>query len=309
MITKKLADYKDSTPSIVTIGTFDGVHVGHKKIIKQLVNKAYKNNLRSIVLTFFPHPKIVLQPDLNIKLINTISEKELIFDSLGLDYLIIQKFNKEFSRLTALEFVRDILVNKLHVKHVIIGYDHHFGRNRLANINDLRDFGNFYGFEVIEIPAHDIDNITVSSTKIRKSILKGNIIKTNKYLGYNFSIKGEVIYGKGIGRTLNFPTANLKLQNDYKLVPSKGVYVISSQFESEIIYGMMNIGYNPTFNNKEESIEIHFFNFNMNIYGKNISVELLIRLRDEKKFESSDELMTQLEIDKKKSINFINEFI
>ena len=305
MIRENLKDYNSTKPSVITIGTFDGVHIGHKKIINQLTSISSKNNLISILLSFFPHPKMVLQNDKELKLINTIQEKEGLLNSLNLDYLIIKEFTKEFSRLSALEFVRDILVNKLNAKHIIIGYDHHFGRNRTANIEQLKEFGELYDFKVTEILAQDIDDIAISSTKIRKALINGEIRLANKFLGYNFFFSGDVIHGNNIGKTISFPTANIKIDAPYKLVPKNGVYIVKTIIDNQITFGMMNIGYNPTFNGKQKSIEIHFMNFNKNIYDKTLTIEMILRIRNEIKFNSVDDLKKQLEQDKLSTLNYI----
>lgn len=305
MIRENLKDYNSTKPSVITIGTFDGVHIGHKKIINQLTSISSKNNLISILLSFFPHPKMVLQNDKELKLINTIQEKEGLLNSLNLDYLIIKEFTKEFSRLSALEFVRDILVNKLNAKHIIIGYDHHFGRNRTANIEQLKEFGELYDFKVTEILAQDIDDIAISSTKIRKSLINGEITLANKFLGYNFFFSGNVVHGNNIGKTISFPTANIKIDAPYKLVPKNGVYIVKTIIDNQITFGMMNIGYNPTFNGKQKSIEIHFINFNKNIYDKTLTIEMILRIRNEIKFNSVDDLKKQLEQDKLSTLNYI----
>ena len=305
MIRENLKDYNSTKPSVLTIGTFDGVHVGHKKIINQLTTISSENNLISILLSFFPHPKMVLQNDNELKLINTIQEKEGLLNSLNLDYLIIKKFTKEFSRLSALEFVRDILVNKLNAKHIIIGYDHHFGRNRTANIEQLKEFGELYDFKVTEILAQDIDDIAISSTKIRKALINGEIRLANKFLGYNFFFSGDVIHGNNIGKTISFPTANIKIDTPYKLVPKNGVYIVKTIIDNQITFGMMNIGYNPTFNGKQKSIEIHFINFNKNIYHKNLTIEMISRIRNEIKFNTVEGLKKQLEQDKLSTLNYI----
>ena len=305
MIRENLKDYNSTKPSVITIGTFDGVHIGHKKIINQLTSISSKNNLISILLSFFPHPKMVLQNDKELKLINTIQEKEGLLNSLNLDYLIIKEFTKEFSRLSALEFVRDILVNKLNAKHIIIGYDHHFGRNRTANIEQLKEFGELYDFKVTEILAQDIDDIAISSTKIRKSLINGEIRLANKFLGYNFFFSGDVVHGNNIGKTISFPTANIKIDAPYKLVPKNGVYIVKTIIDNQITFGMMNIGYNPTFNGKQKSIEIHFMNFNKNIYDKTLTIEMILRIRNEIKFNSVDDLKKQLEQDKLSTLNYI----
>ncbi|MBT7529332.1 MAG: bifunctional riboflavin kinase/FAD synthetase [Flavobacteriaceae bacterium] len=305
MIRENLKDYNSTKQSVITIGTFDGVHIGHKKIINQLTSISSKNNLISVLLSFFPHPKMVLQNDKELKLINTIQEKEGLLNSLNLDYLIIKEFTKEFSRLSALEFVRDILVNKLNAKHIIIGYDHHFGRNRTANIEQLKEFGELYDFKVTEILAQDIDDIAISSTKIRKALINGEITLANKFLGYNFFFSGNVVHGNNIGKTISFPTANIKIDAPYKLVPKNGVYIVKTTIDNQITFGMMNIGYNPTFNGKQKSIEIHFIKFNKNIYDKTLTIEMILRIRNEIKFNTVDDLKKQLEQDKLSTLNYI----
>jgi len=306
LIRENLQDYNSTKPSVVTIGTFDGVHIGHTKIINQLTTISLKNNLKSILLSFFPHPKMVLQNDNELKLINTIQEKEGLLNSLNLDYLIIKEFTKEFSRLSALEFVRDILVNKLNAKHIIIGYDHHFGRNRTANIEQLKEFGELYDFKVTEISAQDIDDIAISSTKIRKALINGEIKLANKFLGYNFFFSGDVVHGNNIGKTISFPTANIKVDQPYKLIPKNGVYIVKTIIDNQTTFGMMNIGYNPTFDGKQKSIEIHFLNFNKNIYHKNLTIEMIMRIRNEIRFNSVDDLKKQLGQDKLSTLNYIN---
>lgn len=293
--------------SVVTIGTFDGVHIGHQKIIKRLVTIAKKEKLQAVVLTFFPHPRMVLQKDANIKLINIIDEKSQLLENLGIDHLVIKKFTQDFSRLGALEFVRDVLVNKLHVKHIIIGYDHRFGRNRNANVDNLREYGEVYGFKVTEISAQEINEVAVSSTKIRKALKQGDIETANAYLGYGFMLTGKVVKGKNLGEKIGFPTANIHIEEPYKLIPKTGSYVVKAKIDEVTVYGMMNIGNNPTVSGEKQSIEVHFFNFKKNIYNQEIKVELLKRLRDEQKFNSIDDLKTQLNKDKITSLNFLEQ--
>jgi riboflavin kinase/FMN adenylyltransferase len=304
---KKASDYKLLSNSIVTIGTFDGVHVGHKKIIKRLVKIAYKDNLQAIVLTFFPHPRMVVQNDTNIKMLNTIDEKTKLLEAEGIDHLVVKKFTKEFSRLSAQDYVRDILVEKLHVKHIIIGYDHHFGRNRTANINDLKAFGEIYDFKVTEISAHEIDEVAVSSTKIRSALSNGDLKTANAFLGYNFMLTGIVVKGKGLGKKLDYPTANIHIEEPYKLIPKNGVYVVKAVIEDETTFGMMNIGVNPTVDGKKQTIEVHFFDFSMDIYGVQVEIEILERLRDEQKFESLEALKDQLSKDLINSKQYLKE--
>ncbi|MBT8271142.1 MAG: bifunctional riboflavin kinase/FAD synthetase [Flavobacteriaceae bacterium] len=284
--------------TVVTIGTFDGVHIGHKKIIERLVKKALENDLQSVVLTFFPHPRMVLQKESNIKLLNTLEEKSEILDALKVDHLVVKAFTPEFSRLSALEFVRDLLVNSLKTKYLIIGYDHRFGRNRAANIDDLKEFGETYGFEVMEISAQEINDVAVSSTKIRNALRDGDVDMANAYLGYTYMLNGTVVHGRGLGKELSFPTANLQVSESYKLIPKNGVYVVSSEINGTTYFGMMNIGTNPTVNSgTEQRMEVHFFDLNRDLYGIKLEIKLLKRVRDEQKFESIEALRQQLEQD------------
>ena len=293
--------------SVVTIGTFDGVHLGHRKIIKRLVEAAQDSILESAVLTFFPHPRMVLQKEVGIELINTIEERKQILLNTGIDHLIVHPFTKEFSRLSAKEYIEEVLVKKLHAKKVIIGYDHRFGRNRNANIEDLRKYGEEYGFEVEEISKQDVDEVAVSSTKIRKALQEGNIEKANSYLGSHFLLTGKIVKGKGIGKDLGFPTANLKIEEAYKLIPKTGVYVVKAEIDNEEVFGMMNIGYNPTVGGSEKTIETYFFNLDKNLYGKQLQIKMLKRIREEKKFSGLEELIKAMKKDEEFSINYINQ--
>lgn len=300
-----ISKYDKNFSTVITIGTFDGVHIGHKKILGRLINDAKDKGLKSTVLTFFPHPRMVLQKDSDIKLLNTIEEKTKILTEMGLDYLIIHPFTNEFSRLSASEFVRDILVDALHTKKIIIGYDHRFGRNRNADITDLREFGSILGFHVEEISAQEINEVSVSSTKIRQALDNGDIKTANSYLGYQFMLTGTVKKGKGLGRKIDFPTANLFIEENYKLIPKNGVYFVQATLDNTQVFGMMNIGYNPTVSGIDKSIEVHFFNFNADLYGRHIQIDVLDRLRDEQKFESIEALKAQLYKDKETSMALI----
>lgn len=291
----------------MTIGTFDGVHLGHRKIIDRLLASAQSNDLESVVLTFFPHPRMVLQKDTGIKLINSIDERIALLEACGLDHLIIHPFTQEFSRLTAEEFVKDILVDQLKARKVIIGYDHRFGRNRNANIDDLKAFGEHYDFEVEEISKQDVDDVAVSSTKVRKALDEGNITLANEYLGYPFMLNGIVSRGKGLGKKFNYPTANLKIEEDYKLIPANGVYVVQATLANERVYGMMSIGTNPTVGGSDLTIETFFFDFDANLYDQHLQIELLTRIRDEKKFNSVDELIAAMQADERFSRDFIQK--
>ena len=293
--------------TVVTIGTFDGVHVGHRKIIERLVNSANANNLDSVVLTFFPHPRMVLQQESGIQLINTIEERKRLLEKTGIDHLVIHPFTHQFSRLTALEFVRDILVTKLKAKKIIIGYDHRFGRNRTADINDLRNFGKDFGFEVEEISQQDVEQVAVSSTKIRNALLEGKVERANMYLQNPFTLVGTIVKGRGIGKDLGFPTANVDIAEDYKLIPKNGVYVVSARIDGEQVYGMMNIGTNPTVGGKEKTIEANFFRLDKDLYGRKLEIEMLVRIRDEKKFDSVEDLMVAMKQDRAFSKQYIRD--
>ena len=301
--------YKDFSnlhiDTIVTIGTFDGVHIGHQEIIKRLSNGLDKSDSESVILTFFPHPRLVLQKGTNVKLLNTIDEKVALLKKAGLNHLIIEPFTKEFSRLTALDFARDILAGHVKTKKLIIGYDHRFGRNREGNFEQLKEYGKIYDFEVDEIPAQDIQNITVSSTKIRKALEEGEIEKANSYLGYNYMLTGGVVAGKALGRQFNYPTININIEEDYKLIPKSGVYVVETTIDGQHYFGIMNIGKRPTLNGKRKTIEVHLLDFNQDLYGEKIQVDLLIRLRDEQKFASLEHLYAQIKKDEIKARSLI----
>ena len=292
--------------TIITIGTFDGVHLGHQKILKKLNVEAENNGLESCVLTFFPHPRTVLNPDSSLKLINTIDERISLFKKSKIDNLIVHPFTKEFSELDSEDYVKNILVDQLKAKIVLIGYDHKFGKNRTADINNLKEYGIKYNFEVIEIKAEEINDIAISSTKIRNSIEEGDIQLTNSYLGYEFSFFGKVVKGNSIGKTLGFPTANIKIGTDLKLIPKNGVYLISTIINQKIIFGMMNIGIKPTTNENIKSIEVNLFDFNQDLYDTNITIYIKQFLREEIKFDSLNELKLQIEKDKITCNSIIN---
>lgn len=291
--------------TVVTIGTFDGVHVGHRKIIQRLLSSAEGSELESAVLTFFPHPRMVVQEDADIKLINTIDERKELLGQTGLDHLIVHPFTMEFSRLSAEAYVEEILVDKLRAKKVIIGYDHHFGRNRRANIHDLKRYGEQYGFEVEEISKQDIDDVSISSTKIRKALSSGDIERANTYLGHPFILSGKVTRGKGLGRQMNYPTANLEIVEKYKLIPAKGVYVVQSTIGNTLYYGMMSIGTNPTVGGQDLSIETYFFNLDQDLYDKQLEIQVLKRIRDEKNFSGIEELIKAMKADEQFSKSYI----
>lgn len=294
---------------VLTIGTFDGVHLGHQKIIQQLNAEAEKIGGESVLFTFYPHPRMVLYPDKHgLKLIQTQVEKIDKLRRIGLDNVIVHPFTKEFSRLTAIEFVRDYLVNQLHVKKLVIGYDHQFGKNREGSLAFLLEVCETYGFEVIEIGAHDVDEVNVSSTKIRNAIQEGDMELAKSYLGEPFELFGKVVQGEALGRQIGFPTANLDVESDIKLIPGTGVYAVNMLLESgQIVEGMMNVGTRPTITNeKNVSIEVHLFNFEGDLYNEHVTVQLLSRFRDEVKFDSVSELTTQLKKDEESIRNYFN---
>ncbi len=291
--------------SILTIGTFDGVHIGHQKIIERLNQiKDYKND-RSIILTFFPHPRRILHHGDEIKMLNTLDEKIQLLDKFGLDHLVVEPFTKDFSQLTALGFVRDILVNQLYIKKLVIGYDHQFGKNREGNFEQLQEYGELYNFEVEKITAQEIENVSVSSTKIRRALENGFIEKANKYLGYAYLLTGEIVKGHGLGRKINFPTINLLIKEQYKLIPKNGVYIVKTSINKNVVFGIMNIGLRPTVNGKGQTIEIHLLDFKEDLYGKKMQIKVLKRLRDEQKFTSVERLTEQI----KKDENIAREWL
>ena len=306
-IYKSISDFFCTKKTIITIGTFDGVHIGHKKILEKISQHSNQNKFESIVLTFFPHPRIVLQTGLDMKQLNTINEKVSLIRNVGVDNLVIHPFDKAFSQLTAEDFVKQVLVDKFNIHKIIIGHDHRFGKNRTANIDDLISFGKKYDFEVEQITAEEIEEVAISSTKIRNALLEGNIKLANQYLGYNYTINGIVIKGNQLGRTIGFPTANIEIKEDYKLIPLNGVYIVKTLINNQIVFGMMNIGTKPTVGGISQSIEVHLFDFNDDIYDKTIEISFLERIRDEQKFESIEFLKKQLSDDKLQSLKFISE--
>lgn len=298
-------EFHSDKKTILTLGTFDGVHLGHAAILKKLTQNTANGKFESAVLTFFPHPRMVLQGKSDLKLLNTINEKIDLLEKIGIENLIIHPFDANFSQLNAEEFVKTVLVDQLHIQKIIIGYDHRFGKNRTANIDDLTAFGVKYGFEVEQISAQEINDISISSTKIRTALEDGNIDLANKYLGYSYFLSGTVAKGRQLGRTINYPTANIELEEEYKLVPKNGVYVVTAEINGKSVYGMMNIGFNPTVQGENRTIEVHFFDFDSDIYDCHIRVAILERIRSEKKFESIALLQQQLENDKEFSIQYI----
>jgi riboflavin kinase / FMN adenylyltransferase len=301
-----IKDFSSKQKTIVTIGTFDGVHIGHQKILQKVKKLAQIENCQSVVLTFFPHPRMVLQQDNSIKLLNTINEKTKIFEKLGIDNLIIHPFDEEFSELSADGFVKNILVSQLNIKKIVIGYDHRFGKNRSADFNDLIEFGKKYNFDVEEISVEEINDSAVSSTKVRNYLLEGKVENAANYLGYNYSITGKVVKGNQLGRTIGFPTANISIEESYKLVPKNGVYIVKTTLDSTILFGMMNIGTRPTVDGKNQTTEVYFLNFDKEIYDSILTIEFIKFIREEHKFNSFEDLKIQIEKDKTQALSFIS---
>ena len=292
-----ITTFTTQQPTVLTIGTFDGVHLGHQKIVERVVTTARQEGLLATVFTFFPHPRMVVQHDKGLKLIHTLEEKKQLLQQLGVDLLVVQPFNEAFAQLTAEEFVSTILVQRLNVKKVIIGYDHRFGRNRTANIDDMRLFGKKYGFAVEEISVQEVDEVSVSSTKIREALNKGDVTTAEHYLGTPYSLTGRVVHGLKLGRTLGYPTANIQVTEDYKLIPKDGEYAVYSHIGGRKVYGMMSIGKNPTVEGKGASIEVYFFDFNGDLYDQKLTIEFVQYLREEQKFATIDLLKKQLQDD------------
>lgn len=296
---RDVADFHPASGTIVTVGTFDGVHVGHRSILKRINELAKQEGGESVLLTFWPHPRLVLFPDDNeLKLLSTLQERIELLEESGIDHLIIHPFSVDFSRTTAVEYVRDILVRDLNVSKLVIGYDHHFGRNRGGNLDELKKMAPDYGFEVEEISAQEIDDVNISSTKIRKALLEGDLARANEFLGYGYSVTGKVVAGKKIGRSIGFPTANVQPNEAYKLIPGTGVYSVTVLHNGKLLKGMANLGNRPTVSDSEERIlEVNLFEFEGNLYQKEIKVTFVDRIRDEIKFETLDQLRAQLQKD------------
>lgn len=300
----------DSLPgfhnAVVTIGTFDGVHIGHRKILDMLAEWKAKVNGESTLLTFWPHPRMVLQPEDNdLKLLNTIEEKINLLEKTGLDNLVIAPFTKDFSRLSYLDFVRDILVEKLQSHVLIVGYDHHFGKNREGSFEQLQECAPIYNFELVQVPAEQIDSLAVSSTKIRKALQEGDVAKAAHYLGYPYFVSGEVVHGDKRGRMIGYPTANVEISENYKLLPANGVYAVKVEIGGKEYGGMANLGLRPTFNGKDKRLEVNIFDFEKDVYGQKISIFFMEKLRNELSFANLQGLKDQLALDKEQAVRVL----
>ena len=308
-IYKSIKDIEKVEDSVLTIGTFDGVHAGHRDIIAKLKGYAESKNLRDVVITFEPHPRTVVS-DYDIKLISTLDEKIELLNSLGVSNLLVINFTKEFSQQSSAEFIKNIVCNEIGSKHIIIGHDHKFGKDRGGNEDELKRFGSANGFTVEIVEPVSKNKNVVSSSLIRKALLNGEVELASKLLGRNYCFHGKVVKGVSRGTILGFPTANIEIENDRKLIPHNGVYIVECKIYDQIVFGVMNIGMRPTFaDTKSVIIEVHLIEFNKEIYGEEIRVSILKRLRDEKKFESKEELIYQIERDKRKAVQYIGSII
>jgi len=293
--------------AVVTIGTFDGVHLGHRKIISQLQDIAEGIGGETVLLTFFPHPRMILNPeDESLKMINTIKEKAMLMEQLGIEHLIITPFSRDFSNLSAEDYIRDVLVNKIGTKKIVVGYDHRFGKDRQGGLAELLLFSKIYDFEVVEIPEQDINEVAISSTRVRAALLNGDIELANTCLGYPFFITGKVIKGDQIGRTIGYPTANILIEEKFKLIPADGIYAVKVYFDGQQFDGMGYIGSRPTIDGQSRNIEVNIFDFDREIYNQQIILEFHNFIRGDMKFSSLEELKDQIAQDK---IDVIAKFL
>ncbi len=303
-----LEDFIAPTRSVVTSGTFDGVHLGHQKILQKVIQIAEDTRQKSVVLTFWPHPRFVLNGGKSdLKLLTTFEEKAALLESLGIDGLVKIPFTREFSELSSDQFIRGILMEKLNTQKLVIGYDHRFGKNREGGFDYLKEHGHLYGLEIEEISRQDIDRVGVSSTKIREALIAGEIAKANEFLGRAYTIAGVVKAGDQIGRSIGFPTANLDIPETYKLIPGDGAYAVRVAVDHQTYQGMLNIGQRPTVSGREHRIEVHVFDFNRDIYNQLIHVEFVELLRREHKFSSIEELKEQLSKDRLHAMDILNQ--
>lgn len=302
----RLEDFQRLDYAVVTSGTFDGVHVGHQKILARVNEIAKKNGGESVLITYWPHPRLVLYPDdTTLKLLNTFEEKAELLREQGIDHLLRIPFTKEFSKLTSEEFIQKVLVETIATKKLVIGYDHRFGNNREGRFEHLKANASKYGFEVEEISKQEVDHIGVSSTKIRNALFSGEVHLAKELLGKDYSISGRVIKGEKIGRMIGFPTANIEIDSKHKLIPADGAYAVKVDINGSLYSGMMNIGFRPTVQGKTKTIEVHIFDFDKDLYGENIRIYFKKRIRDERKFEDVEALKAQLALDKMEALKIL----
>lgn len=293
-----IEDFPSDVNTIVTIGTFDGVHKGHQIIINRINEIAKKKAMESVVLTFDPHPRHVIYPDnQELRLIHTLEEKIEALRKTGVQNLVLHKFTKEFSRTESVNFIRDFLVTKLNMKYMVVGFDHHFGKNRQGTFDNLIELSDAYGFKIEKIKPQNIGEVTISSTKIRNAILEGDCKKANTYLSANFSITGKVVQGNKIGSSIGYPTANIEIENQWKILPKNGVYAVKILLKNQQYFGMLNLGNRPSISDDSFAIEVHLFDFNATIYNEELKIEFIQRIRDEQQFSDLEKLKSQLKID------------
>jgi riboflavin kinase/FMN adenylyltransferase len=294
-----IQEFKKLENAVVTSGTFDGVHLGHQKILNRLNQVADLTNGQSVVITFYPHPRSVISPDNQIvKLLSTLDEKIELLENSGVNHLLIIPFTREFSELSSEEFIQKILIETIGTKTLVIGYDHRFGKNREGGFDFLKANKEKYGFDIEEISRQDIENVGVSSSKIRKALQEGDVPTADHFLGRNYSVSGLIVKGKQLGRTIGFPTANIQVREIAKLIPLDGVYAVKVYYKDDVFGGMLNIGNRPTVDGTYQTIEVNIFDFDQEIYGENLKVEFLQKIRNEKKFNGLDELKEQIAKDK-----------
>ena len=292
---------------VVTSGTFDGVHIGHQKILNRIKEISEDANGETVLITFWPHPRIILFPgDNQLRLLSSFEEKAELLEKFGVDHLVKIPFTPEFSKLSSAEFVEQYLVDKIKTRKLVIGYNHRFGRNREGSFEYLAKNASIYGFEVEEIPKQDVDHVAVSSTIIRKALAEGDVSHANLYLGRPYDLEGRVVKGDQLGRKIGFPTANLQVYEPSKLIPADGSYAVYAHYQGKRSQGMMNIGYRPTVNGRERTIEINIFDFDKDIYDHTLKIQLIDQIRQEKKFDDLQELKKQLLEDKKKALQILN---
>lgn len=309
-IIKDLKDIERDEKTVITLGTFDGLHLGHQQIVETIVKKSKQTNARNFLITFDPHPRKVVPGRNDVKLLSTLEEKISIFEKLGLENLFIVKFTSEFSKQTPEQFVEKYFVNGIGLQEIVIGYDHHFGKGRGGDFEMLRELGEKFNFSVTVVPEYMMDGETISSTKIRNALLEGDMLRANKFLGRFYSFKGKIVKGDGRGKDLGFPTANLTIEDNDKLIPAKGIYAAECVFENEKYYGLLSLGNRPTFHEHGDIIpEFYIFDFNKNIYGKDLEVNLVEKIRDEEKFNSVEDLISQMKKDEETGKEILSKLI
>jgi riboflavin kinase/FMN adenylyltransferase len=293
--------------AIVTTGTFDGVHNGHKKILTKVGELAKTNNAESVLLTFDPHPRLVLfGENSDLQLLTTLYEKKELLEKAGVQHLVIHPFTKELSRLSPADYIKEVLVKKLHTFYMVIGHDHRFGKNREGSVRDLKEWAPILGYKVKQLLPLKEDKVPISSTKIREAISEGDLETANKFLGYTYFMNAKVVRGMQLGTDLGYPTANLEVENKYKLIPADGIYAVQAEYEGNLYKGMMSIGLNPTIEGKGRSMEVHIFDFNQDIYHKNLKVLFHKKIRNEEKFRGLPELKAQLDKDKETVLGLLS---